>query len=68
MTTVYCVVYQVGGYAREDAPEAELGGVYTDPKRAAAHALVVHGTVKSCEIDVMPPGIENSLKEYGLLK
>lgn len=65
---VYAVAYKVGGYAREDADSAKIGGIYTDINRALIHAKVVGGDAITIEIDVMPPGIEAAAKELGLLK
>lgn len=68
MTVVYAVTYTVGGYAREDADNAEVGGVYTDKEIALVHARLVHGQIIPVELDVMPPGIVEAAKELGMLK
>jgi len=68
MTTVYAVVYSIGGYAREDASVPRVGGVYSHEEDARIHSKVVHGDVVPVEIDVMPAGILESAKQLGMVK
>lgn len=67
MTTVYVVVYPVGGFAREDADRPDCGGVYTKEEDAKIHAKVIRGTVVPVEVDYMSPGIIANAKELGII-
>lgn len=68
MTTLYAVIYTIGGYAREDASVAKVGGIYTNEVDALVHALVVHGEVVEVELDKMPVGILETAKQFGIIK
>ena len=68
MTTLYAVVQTVGGFAREDAPQARCVGVYAD-KLVADQVKCLAGSgasVQPIELDVVPPGFVQSAQHFGI--
>lgn len=60
------VAQQIGGFAREDAPQMQVVAVLTDPVRAQALKRVVHGQVFEVEVDQIPQGYVDHAKQLGI--
>ena len=68
MTTLYAVVQTIGGFAREDAPQAQCVGIYAD-KQVADQVKRLAGSgaaVQPIELDVVPPGFVQIAQQMGL--
>lgn len=64
---LYAVLGTIGGYAREDAPEANLVGIYTDPDVASQVSLAASGCrVEEITLDFIPPGYLKTAEAIGL--
>ncbi|MBI6883137.1 hypothetical protein [Pseudomonas putida] len=63
--TLYIVAGTIGGFAREDAAVPSVAGAFTDEQVAKKVASVTHGQVIPVELDVIKPGILESLKAFG---
>ena len=67
---LYIVSYQVGGYAREDASQTRISGVFTEDKLELAKKLKnarQFSTIHECELNEVQPGFKGFLKEiYGM--
>ena len=68
MKTIYIVTKLIDGYAREDSPTIMVDGAYTDETQAKIHKSVSGGTITPIDVDVMPLGIFQSAKVFGLIK
>jgi hypothetical protein len=65
MMKVYVVHRNRGGYAREDAAESDVVGVYTDQEVARKVALISYGRYEEMEVDYVFPGIKAAASEFG---
>lgn len=62
---VYVVHRTRGGYAREDAAESDVVGVFTDKEVARKVALLSYGRYDEMEVDYIMPGIKAAAPEFG---
>jgi hypothetical protein len=60
---LYCVVYMVGGYAREDATNAQIAGIFTDKAVADKVRLCVSGEIKEVELNAVSSGYQKTAME-----
>lgn len=63
----YIVAGTIGGYAREDADQVVVYGVFTDQAIANKMKLVTGGKVYPVVLDAIPPGYYQTMKELNLL-
>lgn len=68
MTTLHVVACQVGGFAREDDPRTQVVGAYSNQAVAEAVKKVAGwgATVTAVEVDHIPAGLLNTMKELGI--
>lgn len=66
MISLYIVHRIRGGYAREDQPQSDAVGVYTDPELARKVAVVTGGRYEEMILDYVPPGIQAHAQELGM--
>lgn len=66
ITTLYVVAGTIGGFAREDASEVSVKGVFTDKPMAEKVALVSHGKVFPVELDNIMPGYLQAFEAFGI--
>lgn len=66
--SVFAVVRTVGGYAREDAAEPALVGVYSDPDLAADICRLAGGNsrVVPFELDYINPDLRDTAHVFGI--
>ena len=64
--TLYVVTKQIGGFAREDAPESNIVGCYTDQGVARNVALATSSKVVPVELNTMSAGLLSSFSQLGL--
>ncbi len=64
--TLYVVASTIGGYAREDASEASITGIFTDEALAKKVAMASHSKVFPVPLNQIPPGIEQNMKELSM--
>ncbi len=64
-TKLHVVVHLVGGYAREDSPQAAIAGVYTCADKAELVRLCAGpgAIVQDVLLDAIPPGYVAAAKE-----
>ena len=55
----------VSGYAREDASQSSVVGVYTDPTIAEKVRLVSQAQIEVVELNHIPPGIRQAIEAFG---
>ncbi len=55
----------VSGYAREDAPQSSVIGVYTDSAIAEKVRLVSQAEIEVVELNHIAPGILQSIEAFG---
>lgn len=60
---LYCVMYMVGGYAREDAANAQIVGIFTDKQIADKVRLCVSGEIKEVELNAVAAGYQKTALE-----
>lgn len=63
MTTLYVVHGTIGGYAREDALQSSIQGVYDNKVTAKRVASLTHSTVSEVEFNRVSPTIKAMAKE-----
>ena len=66
MQELYVVHATVSGYAREDAMNSSVIGVYTDQQLAIRVARAASGRVSAVGLDAVPQGILNHMKELDI--
>lgn len=64
--TVHAVLTLRAGFAREDAPSAQLLGAYTQEPVARLVARCLHGEVVPVVLDQVPAGVYGIARELGL--
>lgn len=66
--SLFAVVRTVGGFAREDAAEPSLVGVYSDPSVANDVCRLAGGDsrVVPFELDHINPGLRDTAHAYGV--
>lgn len=64
--TLYVVASTTGGYAREDAAEPYVGGVFTDEKVAKKVAMVSHAKVFPVVLDQVGAGYIETMQAMGI--
>lgn len=62
---VYVVAKMIGGYAREDYPNIDIVGVYTEESKAKIVATVSHGRYYEIKVDHIHPGIKQDATAFG---
>ena len=62
---VYVVHRTRSGYAREDAAESDVVGVFTDKEVARKVALLSYGRYEEMEVNYVMPGIKAAAPEFG---
>lgn len=68
MKTLHIVTHLIGGFAREDNPTVSVIGAFTNPDMANLLKRVAgaSATVTQIEVDHVPPGLMQAIKEMGL--
>jgi len=63
---LHIVTYQVGGYAREDAPVTRVAGAFVNPKLAEKIRIIVGGDIEEIELDHVAPGYLQTAEALGI--
>lgn len=63
---LYVVASTTGGYAREDAAEPHVCGVFTDENVAKKVAMVGHGKVFTMPLDQVGAGYIETMRAMGI--
>lgn len=60
---LYCVIHNVGGFAREDSPNPNIAGIFTEEEIAKKVKLCVSGIIQEIELNEIKPGFVNIIQE-----
>lgn len=61
---LYCVIYSIDGYAKEDPAIPQVAGIFDDEKVAQKiKSCVSNSSIKEIELNDIAPGYINHLKE-----
>ena len=66
MSKLHVVATQIGGFAREDAPQMHVVAVLTNEAKAKTLARLAHGQAFEIEVDAVPEGYRQTANALGV--